>query len=71
MYSTIYSFSNTFKYFEISIAVLAVIGNLIVIILFVKEEKLRTRTFCFVFALSVADFCIGSIVIPLELVVIL
>lgn len=69
-FENVNDFTKTFKVIEITIATLAVISNLFVIILFVYDERLRTRTFCYVFALSIADLLLGLVAIPFELVVI-
>lgn len=49
---------------EVVIAIAAIIGNLLVIIVFIKFKYLRTITNHYVISLSVADLLIGLIGIP-------
>ncbi|XP_031550080.1 trace amine-associated receptor 9-like [Actinia tenebrosa] len=49
------------------IAIIAVLGNGIVVWLIISRRKLWTRPNCFVLSLSLADFCAGAINTPLEL----
>lgn len=50
--------------FEILVAVLAVIGNAAVIIVFQQEKRLRRRTNYYIVSLALADFLVGLLGIP-------
>ncbi|XP_063706461.1 D(1A) dopamine receptor-like [Culicoides brevitarsis] len=50
--------------FEIIVAVLAVIGNAAVIIVFQQEKRLRRRTNYYIVSLALADFLVGLLGIP-------
>ncbi|KAM7349895.1 adenosine receptor [Cochliomyia hominivorax] len=50
--------------FEILVAICAVIGNLMVIIVFQRERKLRRRTNYYIVSLAIADFLVGSLGVP-------
>lgn len=54
---------------ESVIGVLAVIGNLLVILVFYREKKLQRRTNYFIISLAVADFLTGLLGIPIALLV--
>jgi len=49
---------------EINNAVLAIIGNVIVFIVFLRERKLRRKINFYIISLAMADFCVGFIGIP-------
>lgn len=49
---------------EIFVAVLAVVGNFIVIYVFKKERRLRRRTNYYIVSLAVADLLVGLLGIP-------
>ena len=44
---------------------LTIIGNLLVCIAFVKYQKVRTATNCFLFSLALSDLVVGFVLIPL------
>ncbi|XP_055389682.1 uncharacterized protein LOC129618744 [Condylostylus longicornis] len=50
--------------FEILVGVIAVIGNLMVIIVFKRDRKLRRRTNYYIVSLAVADFLVGLLGVP-------
>lgn len=50
--------------FEILVALFAIIGNLMVIIVFQRDRKLRRRTNYYIVSLAMADFLVGSLGIP-------
>uniref|UniRef100_A0A336LQZ6 CSON001514 protein n=1 Tax=Culicoides sonorensis TaxID=179676 RepID=A0A336LQZ6_CULSO len=50
--------------FEILVAILAVIGNAAVIIVFQQEKRLRRRTNYYIVSLALADFLVGLLGIP-------
>lgn len=50
--------------FEILVAICAVIGNLMVIVVFQRERKLRRRTNYYIVSLAMADFLVGSLGVP-------
>ncbi|KAI8128212.1 Adenosine receptor A2a [Lucilia cuprina] len=50
--------------FEILVAICAIIGNLMVIIVFQRERKLRRRTNYYIVSLAIADFLVGSLGVP-------
>jgi hypothetical protein len=54
---------------ESLIAIVTVIGNLFVIIAFIKEKKLRKRRNFYIASLAVADFLVGLLSIPLSILV--
>lgn len=49
---------------EIVIAILAIIENFLVILVFCVSKKLKTRIYYFVLSLSVADLLVGAVAIP-------
>jgi len=64
------------SYFEISHAVLeliigffAIIGNLLVFIVFFRECKLRREINYYIISLAMSDFCNGFIAVPLYVVI--
>jgi 7 transmembrane receptor (rhodopsin family) len=54
---------------ETLVAVLAVIGNSIVIAVFFRERKLRKRTNYYIISLATADFLVGALGIPFAILV--
>jgi len=50
--------------FEVLVAIFSIIGNLMVIIVFRRERKLRRRTNYYIVSLAMADFLVGSLGIP-------
>uniref|UniRef100_W8C370 Adenosine receptor A2a n=1 Tax=Ceratitis capitata TaxID=7213 RepID=W8C370_CERCA len=50
--------------FEILVAIFAVVGNLMVIVVFQRERKLRRRTNYYIVSLAIADFLVGSLGVP-------
>ncbi|CAG9811880.1 unnamed protein product [Chironomus riparius] len=64
-----YGVKITFIVMEVIIAILAVTGNLAVIIAFIKEPKLRRQTNYYIISLVGADFLVGAIGIPLGIII--
>ncbi|CAG9760870.1 unnamed protein product [Ceutorhynchus assimilis] len=54
----------TYVVCEIIVAILAVLGNALVVYVFLKEKKLRRRTNYYIFSLATADFLVGFLGIP-------
>lgn len=54
----------TFVFFEIIYAIIAIIFNLLVLVAFIKEPKLRRQTNYYIMSLVMADFLMGLIGIP-------
>lgn len=50
--------------FEVLVAICAVLGNLMVIIVFQRERKLRRRTNYYIVSLAMADLLVGCLGIP-------
>ena len=50
--------------FEVATAALAIVGNSLVVVMFVRYQKLRTVTNHYVISLSIADLLVGVIGIP-------
>ncbi|XP_054729647.1 uncharacterized protein LOC129238602 isoform X1 [Anastrepha obliqua] len=50
--------------FEILVAIFAVVGNLMVIVVFRRERKLRRRTNYYIVSLAIADLLVGSLGVP-------
>ncbi|SPP89946.1 uncharacterized protein LOC117591455 isoform X2 [Drosophila guanche] len=50
--------------FEILVAIVSIIGNVLVIIVFRRERKLRRRTNYYIVSLAMADFLVGSLGVP-------
>ena len=50
--------------FEVLVALIAVIGNAMVVIVFNKERRLRRRTNYYIVSLAIADFLVGLLGIP-------
>lgn len=53
-----------YTFLEILVAIVAVIGNSMVIIVFRKEKRLRRRTNYYIVSLAVADLLVGLLGIP-------
>lgn len=54
---------------ELLVALIAVVGNAIVIIAFLRERKLRKRTNFYILSLALADFLLGLLGIPFAILV--
>lgn len=54
---------------EILVAILAVIGNFLVITVFLREKRLRRRTNYYIISLAFADFFVGILGIPFTILV--
>lgn len=54
---------------EILVAVMAVVGNGLVIIVFHRERRLRRRTNYYIVSLAIADLLVGSLGIPFAILV--
>lgn len=54
---------------ECLVAVIAVIGNGLVIIVFYRERRLRRRTNYYIISLALADFLVGLIGVPFAILV--
>lgn len=50
--------------FEILVAIFAIVGNLMVIVVFHRERKLRRRTNYYIVSLAIADFLVGFLGVP-------
>ncbi|XP_054086783.1 uncharacterized protein LOC105217295 [Zeugodacus cucurbitae] len=50
--------------FEILVAIFAVVGNFMVIVVFRRDRKLRRRTNYYIVSLAMADFLVGSLGVP-------
>ncbi|EDV93213.1 uncharacterized protein LOC6563772 isoform X2 [Drosophila grimshawi] len=50
--------------FEVLVAIVSIIGNLMVIIVFQRERKLRRRTNYYIVSLAMADFLVGLLGVP-------
>uniref|UniRef100_A0A1B0A0B7 G-protein coupled receptors family 1 profile domain-containing protein n=1 Tax=Glossina pallidipes TaxID=7398 RepID=A0A1B0A0B7_GLOPL len=59
-----YELNIPYTIFEILVAICAIIGNLMVIIVFQRERKLRRRTNYYIVSLAMADFLVGSLGVP-------
>jgi hypothetical protein len=55
--------------FDIAMSILATIGNVIVIIVFLSDKNLKTRMHFYILSLSCADLMSGIIGIPAGLLV--
>ena len=53
-----------FLVIESIVALFAIIGNLLVIIVFCQNRKLRRKTNYYIISLASADFCVGLLGIP-------
>lgn len=54
---------------EAIVAVVAVVGNALVIIAFCRERKLRRKTNYYIMSLALADFLVGCLGIPIAIMV--
>lgn len=54
---------------EALVAIVAVIGNALVIIVFHRERRLRRRTNYYIISLALADFLVGLLGIPFAILV--
>lgn len=54
---------------EALVAIVAVIGNALVIIVFYRERRLRRRTNYYIISLALADFLVGLLGIPFAILV--
>jgi 7 transmembrane receptor (rhodopsin family) len=54
---------------EALVAIVAVIGNALVIIVFCRERRLRRRTNYYIISLALADFLVGLLGIPFAIMV--
>lgn len=54
---------------ESLVAIVAVIGNSLVILVFYRERRLRRRTNYYIISLALADFLVGLIGIPFAVLV--
>lgn len=50
--------------FEILVAIFAIVGNFMVIVVFQRDRKLRRRTNYYIVSLAMADFLVGSLGVP-------
>lgn len=62
--STDHELNIPYTVFEILVAIVSIIGNLMVIIVFRRERKLRRRTNYYIVSLAMADFLVGSLGVP-------
>lgn len=54
---------------EILVAIVAVIGNALIIVVFHRERRLRRRTNYYIISLALADFLVGLLGIPFAILV--
>lgn len=54
---------------EALVAIVAVIGNALVIVVFWRERRLRRRTNYYIISLALADFLVGLLGIPFAILV--
>ncbi|XP_023655348.1 adenosine receptor A1-like [Paramormyrops kingsleyae] len=54
---------------ETAVALAAVLGNVLVVLVVSYSRALRDTTFCFIASLALADIAVGALVIPLAVVV--
>src|SRR6218665_31368 len=59
----------TFATLEVICAVLSIVGNSVIIVIFIKKRSLRTVKNCYVISLAVADLFVGLVGIPSALAV--
>lgn len=50
---------------EAFIASIAVVGNFIVLMVFLREKEVRRKINYYILSLAIADFCVGLIGMPL------
>lgn len=65
-----YTVKIIFVLFETIIAILAVTGNLAVIIAFFSEPKLRRQSNYYIISLVGADFLVGAVGIPFGILIV-
>lgn len=53
-----------FIFMESVVAILAMLGNILVIIVFFQERKLRRKTNYYIISLATADFLVGLFALP-------
>lgn len=63
------TFNMPYTVMEILVAIVAVIGNGLVIIVFYRERRLRRRTNYYIISLALADFLVGLIGVPFAILV--
>lgn len=54
---------------EAIVAIVAVVGNALVVIVFYRERRLRRRTNYYIISLALADFLVGLLGIPFAIMV--
>ncbi|XP_051563253.1 adenosine receptor A1 [Myxocyprinus asiaticus] len=54
---------------ESTIALVSVLGNVLVVLVIGMNQTLRDPTFCFIVSLAMADIAVGTLVIPLAVVI--
>lgn len=54
---------------EVLVAIVAVIGNALIIVVFHRERRLRRRTNYYIISLALADFLVGLLGIPFAILV--
>jgi hypothetical protein len=55
---------------EILVAIFAIIGNALVIFVFIKDKRLRKKSNYYIISLACADFCVGIFGIPLAILLV-
>ncbi|MEE6510562.1 hypothetical protein FKM82_030454 [Ascaphus truei] len=55
--------------FEVLIALVSILGNILVIWAVIVNQALRDTTFVFIVSLAVADIAVGALVIPLAIII--
>lgn len=63
------SFDIPYVILEVIVAIAAVVGNALVIVVFCRERKLRRKTNYYIISLASADFLVGSVAIPFAIMV--
>ena len=53
-----------FIFMESIVAILAMLGNILVIIVFIRDRKLRRKTNYYIISLATADFLVGFLALP-------
>lgn len=59
----------TYVFLELLVAVIAIVGNGLVIVVFCRERKLRRKTNYYIVSLATADFFLGLFGIPFAILV--
>ena len=54
--------------FELFIALIAIVGNLLVLIVFLRKESLRRDMNFYIISLAIGDFGVGLVSIPIYVV---